>query len=77
MQKAVQKSEQFLLIISTPISLLMLVLAAAEDGGILRISGLRSLACDILSAASGRAIFDTSPGVAELADALDSKSSGT
>ena len=30
-----------------------------------------------LSAASGHAIFELSPGVAELADALDSKSSGT
>jgi hypothetical protein len=32
---------------------------------------------DALSAARGHAIFDCKPGVAELADALDSKSSGT
>ena len=32
---------------------------------------------DILSVSHGHAIFDCPPGVAELADALDSKSSGT
>jgi hypothetical protein len=37
----------------------------------------RSKVTVFLSAGSGHAIFDCPPGVAELADALDSKSSGT